>query len=220
MYHVFNRELVSRIYKYYNINNNKNNPIWKKWVKDLNRYFTKQDTNVANMYKKRFSVSSVIVLSSQFQLCLSLQVQRRQWHPTSVLLPGKSHGRRSLVGCSPGVVKSRTWLSDFTFTFHFPALEKEMATHSSVLAWRIPGTGGAWWAAVYGVTQSRIRLKRLSSSKPAGSCVHGIFQARILEEVVISFSRLSSRPKDWTCSSCISGQIPHQLHHLGSPISH
>ena len=40
-----------------------------------------------------------------------------------------------------GVAKSRTWLSDFTFTFHFQALEKEMATHSSVLAWRIPGTG-------------------------------------------------------------------------------
>ena len=40
-----------------------------------------------------------------------------------------------------GVTKSRTWLSDFTFTFHFLALEKEMATHSSVLAWRIPGTG-------------------------------------------------------------------------------
>ena len=38
-----------------------------------------------------------------------------------------------------GVTKSRTWLSDFTFTFHFHALEKEMATHSSVLAWRIPG---------------------------------------------------------------------------------
>ena len=40
-----------------------------------------------------------------------------------------------------GVAKSRTQLSDFTFTFHFPALEKEMATHSSVLAWRTPGTG-------------------------------------------------------------------------------
>ena len=40
-----------------------------------------------------------------------------------------------------GVVKSRTCLSDFTFTFHFHALEKEMATHSSVLAWRIPGMG-------------------------------------------------------------------------------
>ena len=40
-----------------------------------------------------------------------------------------------------GVVKSQTRLSDFTFTFHFHALEKEMATHSNVLAWRIPGTG-------------------------------------------------------------------------------
>ena len=48
-----------------------------------------------------------------------------------------------------GVEKSRTRLSDFTFTSHFHALEKEMATHSSVLAWRIPG-GGAWWAAIYG----------------------------------------------------------------------
>ena len=57
-----------------------------------------------------------------------------------------------------GVAEGQTRLSDFTFTFHFHALEKEMATHSSVLAWRIPGTG-AWWAAVYGVTQSRTRLK-------------------------------------------------------------
>ena len=40
-----------------------------------------------------------------------------------------------------GVAKSRTQLSDFTFTFHFHALEKEMATHSSVLAWRVPGMG-------------------------------------------------------------------------------
>ena len=58
--------------------------------------------------------------------------------PTPVLLPGKSHGQRSLVH---GITKSWTRLSDFTFTIHFPALEKEMATHSSVLAWRIPGTG-------------------------------------------------------------------------------
>ena len=58
---------------------------------------------------------------------------------SSTLLPGKSHGQRSLVGCSHGVAKSRTRLRDFTFTFHFHALEKEMATGSSVLAWRIPG---------------------------------------------------------------------------------
>ena len=57
-----------------------------------------------------------------------------------------------------GVAKSQTRLSDFTFTFHFHALEKEMATHFSVLAWRIPGTG-AWWAAIYGVPQSWTRLQ-------------------------------------------------------------
>ena len=86
-----------------------------------------------------------------------------------------------------GVAKSRTRLSGFTFTYHFRALEKEMATHSSVLAWRIPGTaepGGlpsmgsrrvgqdislsecrelvmdreAWHAAIHGVTKSRTRL--------------------------------------------------------------
>ena len=58
--------------------------------------------------------------------------------PTPVLLPGKSHGRRSLVGYRPGGREE----SDMTerLHFHFHALEKEMATHSSVLAWRIPGT--------------------------------------------------------------------------------
>ena len=61
--------------------------------------------------------------------------RRRQWHPTPVLLPGKSHGWTTVHG----VAKSQTRLSDFTFTFHFRALEKEMATHTSVLAWRIPG---------------------------------------------------------------------------------
>ena len=63
-----------------------------------------------------------------------------------------------------GVTKSRTRLSDFTFTLHFHALEKEMTTHSSVLAWRIPGTGKPGGLPSTGVTQSRTRLKRLSSS--------------------------------------------------------
>ena len=64
-----------------------------------------------------------------------------------------------------GVAKSQTGLSDFTFTFQFPALEKEMATHSSVLAWRIPGMGEPGGLPdVYGVAQSWTGLKRLSSS--------------------------------------------------------
>ena len=62
-----------------------------------------------------------------------------------------------------GVAKSRTRLNDFPFTFHFHALEKEMATHSSVLAWRIPGMGEPGGLPSMG-SQSRTRLKRLSSS--------------------------------------------------------
>jgi len=61
------------------------------------------------------------------------------------------------------VVKSQTRLSDFTFTFHFPALEKEMETHSSVLAWRIPGMVEPGGLPSMG-SQSRTRLKQLSSS--------------------------------------------------------
>ena len=61
-------------------------------------------------------------------------------HPTPVLLSGKSHGRRGLVGCSPWGREELDMTEHFTFTFHFHASEKEMATHSSVLAWRIPGT--------------------------------------------------------------------------------
>ena len=82
----------------------------------------------------------------------------------SSTLARKIRGRRSLVGCksmgSPKVGRDFT----FTFTFHFRALEKEMATHSSVLAWRIPGTG-AWWAAVYGVTESDTTEATYSSSR-------------------------------------------------------
>ena len=53
-----------------------------------------------------------------------------------------------------GAAKSGTGLSDFTFTFHFPALEKEMATHSSILAWRIPGTGSLVGYRLQGRTES------------------------------------------------------------------
>ena len=66
---------------------------------------------------------------------------RRQWHPTPAFLPGKSYGRRAWWAVVHDVAKSQTPLSDFTFTYHLHALEKDMATHSSVLAWRIPGMG-------------------------------------------------------------------------------
>ena len=62
-----------------------------------------------------------------------------------------------------GVTRNQTRWSDFTFTFRFHALEKEMATHSSSCL-ENPRDGGAWWAAVSGVAQSRTRLNRLGSS--------------------------------------------------------
>ena len=67
-----------------------------------------------------------------------------------------------------GVVKSWTRLSDFTFTFHFHALEKEMATHTSILAWKSPGTEESSGLPSMG-SQSRTRLKRLSSSSQSFS---------------------------------------------------
>ena len=71
----------------------------------------------------------------------SLFNRRRRWHPTPVLLPRKSHGRRSLVGCSPWGRKESDTTEQLHFHFSLSCMEKKMATHSSVLAWRIPGTG-------------------------------------------------------------------------------
>ena len=68
-------------------------------------------------------------------------MRRRQWHPTQYSCLANPMDGGAWCAAVHGVTKSRTRLSDFTFTFHFHALEKEMATHSSVLAWRIPGMG-------------------------------------------------------------------------------
>ena len=90
--------------------------------------------------------------------------RRRQWHPTPVLLPGKSHAWRSLVGCSPW---SR-WGSDKTERLHFHFSLSCMGEGNSnplqCSCLENPRDGGAWWAAIYGVAQSQTRLKWLSSS--------------------------------------------------------
>ena len=69
-----------------------------------------------------------------------------------------------------GVTKSRTQLSDFTFTFHFHALEKEMATHSSVLAWRIPGTGEPGGLTSLGRTESDTTEVTWQQWRPLARC--------------------------------------------------
>ena len=79
----------------------------------------------------------------------------RQWHPTPVLLPGKSHGRRSLVGCRPRGREE----SDTTERLHFPfslsCIGEGNGTPLQCSCLENPRDGGAWWAAVYGVAQSQ-----------------------------------------------------------------
>ena len=95
---------------------------------------------------------------------VSIWRQRRQWHPTPVLLPGKSHGRRSLEGCRPW----GRWELDMTERLHFHfSLSCTGEGNGNPLQCSClenPRDGGAWWAAVYGLAQSRTRLKWLSSS--------------------------------------------------------
>ena len=102
---------------------------------------------------------------------ISLNFWRRQRHPTPVLLPGKSHGWRSLVGCSPWgrkeSDKSQTERLPFHFSLSCIGEGNGNPLQSSCL--ENPRDGGAWWAATYGVTQSRTRLKQLSSS--SSSCI-------------------------------------------------
>ena len=93
-----------------------------------------------------------------FYTCVC-SVWRRQWHPTPVLLPGKSHGWRSLVGCSPW----GRWESDTTERLHFhfslPRIGEGNGNPLHCSCLENPRDRGAWWAAVSGVAQSRTRLK-------------------------------------------------------------
>ena len=89
---------------------------------------------------------------------------RRQWHPTPVLLPGKSHGQRSLVGCSPWSRQESDTTERLHFHFSLAYIGEGNGSPLQCSCLENPGDRGAWWAAVYGVTQSQTRLKRLSSS--------------------------------------------------------
>ena len=88
----------------------------------------------------------------------------RQWHPTPVLLPGKSHGWRSLVGCSPWGREESDMTERLHFHFSLSCIGEGNGTPLQCSCLENPRDRGAWWAAIYGVAQSWTRLKRLSSS--------------------------------------------------------
>ena len=99
-----------------------------------------------------------------FYIVLVLDGRRRQWKPTPVLLPGKSLGRRSLVGCSPWGSEE----SDMTYRlhFHFPLsrIGEGNGNPLQCSCLENPRDSRAWWAAVYGVAQNQTQLKQRNSS--------------------------------------------------------
>ena len=130
-------------------------------------------------------IRSTSIYASQWGFSVGLEFNsRRQWHPTPVLLPGKSHGWRSLVGCSPwGREESDTteWLH---FHFSLSCIGEGHGNPLQCSCLENPRDSRAWWAAVHGVTQSRTPLKRLSryplrspgslTRFPAPLCAHNI----------------------------------------------
>ena len=116
--------------------------------------------------------------------------RRRQWHPTPVLLPGNSHGWRSLAGCSPwGHYESDT---TERLHFHFSLSCTGEGNGNPLQCSCLENPRGAWWAAVYGVAQGRTRLKRLSSSSSSSWALLPSAQTTKLylfnkSETVISF---------------------------------
>jgi len=91
--------------------------------------------------------------------------RRRQWHPTPVLLLGKSHRWRSLVGCSPGGREESDITERLHFHFSLSCIGEGNGNLLQYFCLENPRDRGAWWAAVYGVEQSQTQLKRLSSSR-------------------------------------------------------
>ena len=97
--------------------------------------------------------------------------RRRRWHPTSVLSPGKSHGRRSLVGCSPWGRKELDTTERLRFHVSLSCTGEGNGNPLQCSCLENPRDGEAWWAAIYGVAQSRTRLKWLSSSSSSSNMI-------------------------------------------------
>ena len=95
---------------------------------------------------------------------VSSWVQKRPWHPTPVLLPGKSHAQRSLVCCRPWGCKELDITEWLHFHFSFSCIGEGNGNPFQCSCLKNPRDRGAWWAAISGVAQNQTRLKRLSSS--------------------------------------------------------
>ena len=144
-------------------------PFWgQKHKNNQNRYRVTRDSfeRKNKVIKMAENISYEKKLNYKSELtCLSAVFRRSNGTPLQYSCLENPMGGGASWAAVHGVAKSRTWLSDFTFPFHFHALGKWQPSPCSCL--ENPRDGGAWWAAVYGVAQSRTRLKRCSSSSSA-----------------------------------------------------
>ena len=111
-----------------------------------------------------FNFRKTARLFSKVAVPFCIPTRRRRWQPTPVLLPGKSHGWRSLVGCSPWGRYESDVTERLHFHFSLSCIGEGNGNPLQCSCLENPRDGGAWWAAIYGVAQIRTRLKRLSSS--------------------------------------------------------
>ena len=132
-----------------------------------------------------------------------------QWHPTPVLLPGKSHGWRSLVGCSSWGRSESDTTERLDFHFSLSCTGEGNGNPLQCSCLENPRDGGAWWAAIYGVTQSRTQLKRLSSSSSSS-----IDTCRGMNESPHKYEQYKSK-KSESCSVISDSLQPHGLQLTG-----
>ena len=124
-----------------------------------------------------------------------------RWCPTPVLFPGRSHGRRSLVGCSPWGCSE----SDTTEQLHFHTLAKEVATHSSILAWRIPGTAEPGGLPSMGLHRVRHDWSDVAAAAAAAVCLY--VNANLLIHPTLSFPCCVPKSSLYVCISTPDLQI-------------
>ena len=142
-----------------------NHSILKHWLYDV-RWGAVMEKNWAlsadqcQLQVLPFSVPLIDWLSILLRCNGFSRIQRRrQWHPTPVLLPGKSHGRRSLVGCSPWVCQESDTTKRLHFHFSLSCIGEGNGSSLQCSCLENPMVRGAWWATVHEVAKSQTQLK-------------------------------------------------------------
>ena len=124
--------------------------------KKNSRKFHKETLNLLCPGSVYTAFTLCLQLFTQHLHCIRHYKHRRQWHPTPVLLPGKSHGRRSLVGCSPWGCKESDMTEQLHFHFSLSCIGEGNGNPLQCSCLENPRDRGAWWAAISGVAQSWI----------------------------------------------------------------